>query len=151
MTKSVIRGSLVLLVGAALAGVVPSLSTAQTPPEIKRSPVRGSLSFEGKALYNELCAVCHGAGGKGDGPAAAALTMMPTNLTRLAKQEGGKFPFEAVRRYIQGADEVTAHGNREMPIWGQVFRSMGSVDTARSQAELRTHNLVKYIESIQEK
>ena len=76
--------------------------------------------------------------------------MMPTNLTRLAKQEGGKFPFEAVRRYIQGADEVTAHGNREMPIWGQVFRSMGSVDTARSQAELRTHNLVKYIESIQE-
>lgn len=151
MTNNLIRGPLVLLIVAVLAAVDPSLSTAQQQAEIKRTPVRGSLSFEGKALYNELCAVCHGANGQGDGPAAPALTMMPTNLTQLAMQEGGKFPFEAVRRYIQGADEVTAHGSREMPIWGQIFRSMGSVDTARSQSELRTHNLVKYIESIQEK
>lgn len=151
MTKSVIRGSLVLLVAAVFTAMFLAFSTAQAQTEIKRTPVRGSVSFEGKALYNELCAVCHGANGQGDGPAAAALTTMPTNLTRLAMQEGGKFPFEAVRRYIQGADEVTAHGSREMPIWGQIFRSMGSVDTARSQAELRTHNLVKYIESIQEK
>ena len=64
MSKSIIRGLLVLLVVAALTALIPSLSIARKPAEIKRTPVRRSLSFEGKALYNELCAVCHGAGGQ---------------------------------------------------------------------------------------
>ena len=142
---------LVLLLTATVASMLPALSLAQEQTKIKITPVRGSISFDGKALYNELCAVCHGADGHGKGPAAAALTMMPSDLTQLARQEGGKFPFAAVRRYIQGADEVAAHGSREMPIWGQVFRSVGSVDSSQAQAELRIQNLVKYIESIQQK
>lgn len=35
----------------------------------------------GKAKYDSLCAGCHGIGGKGDGPAAAALKPSPANLT----------------------------------------------------------------------
>lgn len=151
MSNKFSSGPLALLAMAALAAIFPALSIAQKQTEIKTAPIRGSLSFEGKALYNELCAVCHGTDGRGEGPAAAALTKMPTNLTHLAKQEGGKFPFLAVRRYIQGADEVTAHGSRDMPVWGQVFRSIGSPGSSSAQAEIRIQNLAKYIESIQDK
>ncbi|MBI4537360.1 MAG: cytochrome c [candidate division NC10 bacterium] len=39
---------------------------------------------KGKAKYQELCAACHGASGKGDGPAAAALNPKPRNHTDAA-------------------------------------------------------------------
>jgi copper resistance protein D len=35
----------------------------------------------GARLYAENCALCHGVGGKGDGPAAAGLTVRPADLT----------------------------------------------------------------------
>lgn len=36
---------------------------------------------KGKALFEQNCASCHGPGGKGDGPAAVALTPKPRSLT----------------------------------------------------------------------
>ncbi len=35
----------------------------------------------GKKIFANSCVVCHGANGKGDGPAAAALTPKPSNFT----------------------------------------------------------------------
>jgi high-affinity iron transporter len=35
----------------------------------------------GKTLYGTRCAFCHGASGRGDGPAGAALNPPPTNFT----------------------------------------------------------------------
>ena len=35
---------------------------------------------KGKAKYQEVCAACHGATGKGDGPAAAGLPVKTRNL-----------------------------------------------------------------------
>jgi len=43
----------------------------------------------GKALYTQQCAVCHGAQGKGDGPAAAGLPHPPANLTNNFHQLDG--------------------------------------------------------------
>lgn len=40
----------------------------------------GELESGGQ-LYQQSCAICHGAEGKGNGPAAAALTPKPTDLT----------------------------------------------------------------------
>lgn len=51
--------TIVLVVGAALA---------------KGDPAKGKASFD------QLCASCHGASGKGDGPAAAALNPKPKDL-----------------------------------------------------------------------
>jgi len=36
---------------------------------------------KGKEKYTQICASCHGQGGKGDGPAAAALDPKPRNLS----------------------------------------------------------------------
>ncbi|MGA8754969.1 MAG: copper homeostasis membrane protein CopD [Stellaceae bacterium] len=49
---------------------------------------------QGARLYVENCALCHGAGGKGDGPAAAALAVQPADLTAphlFAHSEGDLF------------------------------------------------------------
>jgi mono/diheme cytochrome c family protein len=36
---------------------------------------------KGKGLFDRMCASCHGAGGKGDGVAAASLNPKPRDLT----------------------------------------------------------------------
>lgn len=97
-------------------------------------------------LYREYCAVCHDRAGKGDGPAADALKMPPADLTTLAASHGGKFPSPALGVTIQGEQTVAAHGTRDMPVWGPVFRQMSANER---QGELRVANLVKFIETIQ--
>jgi len=41
----------------------------------------GADAEEGKKLYGQFCASCHGQSGKGDGPAAAALNPKPRDHT----------------------------------------------------------------------
>lgn len=43
---------------------------------------RSAPADPGKSLYENHCAMCHGNSGKGDGPAASALSKEPTNLTK---------------------------------------------------------------------
>ena len=90
---------------------------------------------------------CHGAEGKGDGPASAALKSRPSDLTNLAKRNAGKFPELRVFGAINGDLRVTAHGSKDMPTWGAVFGQMDGTDVAG--VKLRIRNLTKYIESIQ--
>ncbi len=37
---------------------------------------------KGKDLYEKKCVICHGVDGKGDGPAAAALSKAPANFNK---------------------------------------------------------------------
>ncbi len=53
---------------------------------------------EGKEAYEAQCSVCHGADGKGNGLFKPSLTVAPTDLTTLAKKNGGVFPVERVTR-----------------------------------------------------
>jgi len=43
---------------------------------------------------------------------------------------------------------MAAHGSREMPTWGPLFRA---ADNSTSIAELRLTNLLKYLDEIQAK
>src|SRR5262245_59283715 len=63
---------------------------------------RAEQTHPSKETYDRLCASCHGTDGKGDGPAAAALDPKPTDLTMLAKNNGGEFPTLKVAESIQG-------------------------------------------------
>jgi hypothetical protein len=52
-----------------------------------------------------------------------------------------------VRRYIEGLDELPAHGSRDMPVWGQILRG---VSGSTAGVQLRVEALTKYIESLQQ-
>ena len=57
-------------------------------------PYAAASIEHGARLYAGNCALCHGDGGKGDGPAAAALTVRPADLTEphlFAHTEGDLF------------------------------------------------------------
>jgi mono/diheme cytochrome c family protein len=99
-------------------------------------------------MFKTYCAVCHGAEGKGDGVATPALRKMPADLTILSRENGGKFPDVRVLKAIEGDADVTAHGSKDMPVWGTVFRRM---QDAQGVARLRVYSLTRYIESIQVK
>ncbi|MHB1109510.1 MAG: c-type cytochrome [Devosia sp.] len=75
----------------------------------------------GNVIYQLYCVACHGQGGKGDGPAAAALATRPADLTTLANRNGGIFPVERVTAAIDGRVEVVGHINLAMPPWGRLF------------------------------
>ena len=91
----------------------------------------------GKKLFVRHCSACHGSDGRGAGPAAAALKTAPPDLTQLRRTHEGKFPFLRVVEFIDGERPVPAHGSREMPIWGHVFRWKEG-DTGRGLRSMRS-------------
>lgn len=133
-----------VVVSAAVATAVTAQTTRQpsSPLIIK--------SVYGRDLYEFYCATCHGRDGKGGGPVAPALTTRPTDLTTIAARHGGTFPRARVESYVaeDGVPLVTAHGSKDMPVWGPIFRSLDPSDT---MAKVRVANLADYLASIQER
>ena len=76
----------------------------------------------GARLYFNHCAACHGDDAEGTGPVAATMRVATPNLRALAQRNGGVFPAESVAAYIDGREVTAPHGDRQMPIWGDVFR-----------------------------
>ncbi len=75
----------------------------------------------GNRTYDRFCSVCHAANAKGNGPFTKNLVVTPPNLTTLAANNGGVFPWMEVYEIIDGDDKMRAHGSSEMPIWGEAF------------------------------
>jgi mono/diheme cytochrome c family protein len=117
--------------------------------EIRHVPVKPISPASGQEMYKAYCAVCHGMTGKGNGPAAEALKVPPSDLTTLAKRNGGRYPSDHVRSAIEGDLRLAAHGSKEMPVWGELFWRMSQGHS--SEVQLRVSNLNKYIESQQVK
>jgi mono/diheme cytochrome c family protein len=139
-----------LIMALALAAG-PSATNAQEKDQLKKTiqqvPITASATMDGHEMFTHYCAVCHGVDAKGTGPAAEALKKTPADLTQIARKNGGKFPGVHVMRVIKGDDVVSAHGSRDMPVWGELFRSLHS----RADADLRVNALVQYVEQIQAK
>jgi mono/diheme cytochrome c family protein len=106
----------------------------------------------GEIDYQNYCAVCHGVDARGQGIMRKFLTVPPANLRRLTLITGGKFPFWKVYRKIDGQTEIRGHGTRDMPVWGDRFRTQAGGDgkTAQAQAAGRILGLVFYLQYIQE-
>jgi len=115
---------------------------------VKKVPPRPTVSLDGKTLFHEYCAVCHGPDGKGFGPAASALKTAPTDLTQIARQHNGRFPDEQVTSQLRGGGGIASHGSEDMPVWGPIFSNMNG---NLMQAQTRIHALVNYLDSIQAK
>ncbi len=116
---------------------------------IKHVPVKQTSAASGQEMYHSYCAVCHGTDGKGAGPAASALKIPPTDLTTLAEKNGGKYPSLHISSVLRGEAETPAHGSKDMPVWGPLFRNLSQGHDAEVQQ--RVANLNQYIESIQKK
>jgi len=128
---------------------VACTARAAEETKIKRVPAKSTMSIEGKDLFREYCAVCHGNEARGGGPAAAALTKAPSDLTQITRRNAGKFPEIRIQRIINGeGDSIIAHGSRDMPVWGPIFRHTSSNEDLGA---VKVYNLVRYIESIQAK
>lgn len=131
-----------------IAFVLFACVAANAQPTIKKVPVTSTSAASGHEMFKTYCAACHGQDGRGDGPAAPALKKQPANLTELSARNGGKFPELKVFNTIKGDSDVTAHGSRDMPIWGSLFPSISS---GQAEVQLRISNLTDYVKSIQAK
>ncbi len=139
---------------AVILVVISALSMAQQAPAEKKTtlkhvPITNAPSNSGKEMYGSYCAVCHGKDAKGNGPAASAMKTPPTDLTQLAKNNGGKYPAAHVAAVIKGQAITPSHGSQDMPIWGPLFSSISQGHEA--QVQQRITNLVTYIEGVQAK
>lgn len=77
--------------------------------------VRLPAAEETAVLFTELCSVCHGVGGKGDGPSAQGLEPKPadfTNCKAMAKDSD-----EVLFKIIKGGGQNVGRST-VMPSWG---------------------------------
>ena len=136
-----------LLVTAVAAVLAASLSFADQSQSKVVIPVKKTSPTDGKQMYTNYCAPCHGVDGTGNGPAASSLKARPTNLTELQKDNHGKFPDTHIIAILQFGADVPAHGSATMPIWGPILGTMNQQNAQEKQ--LRISNLSRYLESIQ--
>jgi mono/diheme cytochrome c family protein len=139
MRKRIAR---LLLISATL-GVL----AAQNAPTVKMVPVKTTSAVSGQQMFTNYCAACHGKEGRGDGPVAASLKKAPADLTALASRNKGKFPDIEVYQSISGNGMIAAHGSPEMPVWGEVLKSLDN--HTDGMLRLRIANLTSYIKSLQ--
>jgi len=110
---------------------------------------QGPLPLDGAQIFRSYCASCHGANGRGQGPAADALKHAPPDLTLISRRNGGRFPRDRVKATIAGKQQTTsAHGSRDMPVWGPVFHE---VERDQDWGEVRLENVTTFVQSIQQK
>ncbi|RMF11892.1 MAG: cytochrome c [Candidatus Dadabacteria bacterium] len=112
-----------ILFGASLALALPGAALAGD-------------AAAGKAKYDMFCSSCHGASGKGDGPAGAALNPKPRNFTDAAWQD--KVDDAHIAKVIKEGG-AAAGLSPLMPPWGA------------SLSDDDVNNIVAYIRSLKGK
>jgi mono/diheme cytochrome c family protein len=139
-----LKSSFVLLFAACAA---VSIGVAQQPTTtIRPVPIKPISAASGEQMYHTYCASCHGANGTGNGPAAPALKVKLNDLTMLSQKNGGSFPEGKVVSALRFGVENSAHGNTQMPIWGDLFKTIGPSTDSVNQ---RISNLSDYLKKIQ--
>lgn len=77
---------------------------------------------QGEIFYLQYCSSCHGRDGRGNGSVTPYLTLKVPDLSLLKKNHKGIYPLDDVMAAIDGRRSVRAHGDRQMPVWGEVFK-----------------------------
>ena len=108
-------------------------------------------SDEGHTYFMRYCASCHGVEADGKGFVARALRQRPPDLKHLGRRTRDPLLGERIARYIDGREVVPAHGEREMPVWGERFEDPSVKGAEREgQVSERINAIVAYLLSIQE-
>lgn len=130
------------LPGAQAKAISKFLQEASNPPPqplVSKSTdraieIKGQVDVQnGKSLYDNYCAACHGTSGKGDGPAAVGMRPSPRNL------RNEEFMQTISDEYLY---EVIAYGGPKvgksplMPGWGNVLDQKEIIDIISYLREL---------------
>ena len=113
-----VLGNAVLVGCGKKADNTSSTETTPTPApstEAPTPPAGGEVAAgdaQGAAVYTQRCVLCHGAGGKGDGPASASLNPKPRNHT-----DGSYMNARTDAELL----EVIHNGKGAMPAWKSVL------------------------------
>lgn len=94
---------------------------AMSVPELFANP---PPAYEGRRLYVSYCQLCHGTGGKGDGPLAKAMEISPADLTTTVRSRSDTILTKIIsgrgRQTITGRDRHNLLSDA-MPEWKDVF------------------------------
>ena len=135
-----------VLMLAALAAVTAAPAAAQTPGAVPP----GESRVSGSSVFKTYCASCHGESGRGTGAVAIFLRRRPADLTQIAIRNKGTFPADRVYQLIDGRQVVKAHGESQMPVWGDAF-ARSTTDSDERAIKAKIDALVEYLESIQDR
>ena len=138
-----------------LVCLAATLSASQTPSSANQSPekklkivhIANVNPTSGAQMYQSYCASCHGAQGKGNGPAVEFLQTPAPDLTKLSLMNGGEYPEARVFAKLRRSSHSGDNASLTMPDWDRLFRSL---HFDRSYVNLREYNLTTYIQSLQE-
>ena len=117
------------------------------------APAVAQDAGRGAQLYADHCAVCHGAGLRGDGPMAEILVTVPPDLTLIAARYDGVFPRAGIAWTIDGRDPILGHGG-DMPLFGFLYSDMSEILTSPGGQTTLTSpevvDIVTFLEAEQE-
>ncbi len=114
-----------IVIGALFLLTTIALAASPAPP--RKTP---ELLKEGKKVFEQVCASCHGSRGDGKGPAGAALNPPPTDFQKPLKQwpntkgDPGKI-FEVISKGIPNSAMVAWTQYSEKQRWALVYAVMG--------------------------
>ncbi|HEV2485188.1 MAG TPA: c-type cytochrome [Terracidiphilus sp.] len=140
--------SIFLLTGTTSTAMVALAQQAML--KVNPVPIQQTSTASRQQMYTSYCAACHGTNGTGNGPAASALKVPPTDLTMLSRKNGGVLPANHLNAVLKFGVENPAHGSAEMPTWGNMMLSLhkGSANPD-VQVRQRIANLTEYLRTIQ--
>lgn len=128
-----------------IASAAALLVVACTPEEMPQAS-------DGRALFMENCAICHGADAKGDGPMARAMARPPADLTLIAVRNKEVFPRAKVLSTIDGYAKSDMDAPN-MPEFGALLEGdlvpLDTGDGVMTPTPRKLVALLEYIESIQ--
>lgn len=109
---------------------------------------------DGRALFTQNCAVCHGEDAKGDGEMARSMAKPPKNLTLIEVRHGGTFPRAKIMSIIDGYARSDMSGPG-MPEFGALLEGdlvpFDSGDGVQTPTPRKLVALLEYLVSIQAK
>lgn len=151
MGENVVRHLLFFALAAAIVVGIGYQAQSQSANNVVVK-VNTTPTTDGKQLYVNYCAPCHGVNAKGDGPVASSLKQPTTDLTMLSKNNGGKYPSERIVAVLNFGLANPAHGTAAMPVWGPMLSTMNSSNDAHGDlTALKISNLSEYLKSLQVK
>lgn len=139
----------ILLTSVVVLAAALRFTAQDAPVKIPLTPTRAN---DGQQMYVEYCAPCHGLDGRGHGPRASALKIVPSDLSILSKNNKGTYPAKHVVAVLKYGLKTGTHGASAMPLWGPALQQAEHSSGGRQEtATLRIVNLARYIESLQAK